>query len=113
MSTVTIEVQPRVENVGFTPEMLSVALEDGRIILVPLAWYPRLLVASVAERENWRVFEDTNERDIIFWENLDELIPVIALLNGAPSRESARSFKRWFAKREAAGQTTGLGGELS
>lgn len=103
MSTVTIDVQPRVENVEFTAEMLSVTIEDGRIILVPLEWYPRLLHASAAERDNWRVFEDSNERDVIFGESLDELIPVIALLNGARSRESKRSFARWLAARGSAG----------
>lgn len=99
MSIATIEVQPRVEAVEFTGQMLSVRLVDGRTVLVPLEWYPRLLHASMAEREVWRVFEDSDERDIIFWEQLDELIPVIALLAGVPSRESRRSLERWLAER--------------
>jgi hypothetical protein len=99
MSIATIEVQPRVEAVEFTGQMLSVRLVDGRTVLVPLEWYPRLLHASTAEREVWRVFEDSDERDIIFWEQLDELIPVIALLAGVPSRESRRSLERWLAER--------------
>jgi hypothetical protein len=100
MSTATIEVQPRVSEIAFTDdEMLSVRLIDGRIVLVPLGWYPRLAHASQAERLDWRVFEDSDERDIIFWEKLDELIPVIALLTGTPSRESKRSFDNWLAER--------------
>ncbi len=99
MSIATIEVQPRAENVEFTAEMLSIALKDGRVVFVPLKWYPRLLQATAAERNDWRVFEDSEGRDIIFWESLDELIPVIACLNGTPSRESARSFERWLAEK--------------
>ena len=28
---------------------------DGRIIKVPLAWYPRLLNTSPAQRSNWEI----------------------------------------------------------
>lgn len=79
--------------------MLSIVLEDGRIIFAPLKWYPRLLDASEAERNGWRVFEDSDGRDIIFWESLDELIPAIAVIDGTPSRESNRSLEHWRAAR--------------
>ncbi len=101
MSIATIDVQPRVADVTFMSDMLSVAMADGRTILVPLAWYPRLKYATPAEQNNWRVFEDSDGRDIIFWESVDELIPVVALLNGTPSRESERSLQRWLAARGA------------
>jgi hypothetical protein len=102
MSTATIEIQPRVSDVGFIEDdMLSVHLVDGRIVLAPLEWYPRLLNASNQERQDWRVFEDSDERDIIFWEGIDELVPAIALLTGAPSRESTRSFEKWLADRKS------------
>lgn len=97
---ITSEVQPRVETVEFSNEMLSVSLADGRVVLVPVNWYPRLFHASENERQQWRVFEDSDERDIIFWEQLDELIPVIALLAGVPSRESRRSLEQWLAGRD-------------
>jgi hypothetical protein len=100
MSTVTIDIQPRVRKIEFVDDKLSVAIEDGRIVLVPLAWYPRLLHATEEERNDWRVFEDSDGRDIIFWEQLDELIPAIALLAGVPSRESQRSFERWLDSRK-------------
>ncbi len=101
MSIATIDIQPRVSNIEFSDNMLSVRLVDGRILLVPLEWYPRLLVASETERKDWRVFEDGDGRDIVFWEELDELIPAIALLTGTPSRESKRSFDKWLAERQA------------
>ncbi len=101
MSIATIDVQPRVENVTLTDAMLSVSIQDGRIVSVPLTWYPRLLHATPQERSDWRVFQDSDGRDIIFWEALDELIPAIALLTGVPSRESKRSFERWLAGRKS------------
>ncbi len=101
MSIATIEVQPRVENVEFSNDLLSIRIKDGRIVAVPLIWYPRLLHATAEERNDWRVFEDSDGRDIIFWERLDELIPVIALLAGVPSRESKRSLEKWLAERKA------------
>ena len=99
MSTVTIDIQPRVAAVAIADDRLAVTLEDGRTVLAPLAWYPRLQHATPDERQDWRVFEDTAGRDVIFWEQIDELIPVVALLAGVRSRESVRSFERWLAAR--------------
>ena len=101
MSIATIETQPRVQDVEIIGNMLSIRLMDGRILSIPLAWYPRLMHANEYEREEWRVFEDSEERDIIFWESLDELIPVVALLAGVPSRESRRSLDLWLAGRSS------------
>ena len=95
-----IKSEPRVENVAFADDKLSVEIEDGRTILVPLEWYPRLSHATATEQQDWTVFEDSSERDIIFWESLDELVPVVALLNGTPSRESEKSLKYWLRERE-------------
>lgn len=101
MSTATIDIQPRVSDIGFTDDdMFSVHLVDGRIVLIPLEWYPRLMNATTEERQDWRVFEDSDERDIIFWESLDELIPAIALLTGVPSREAERSLQKWLRQRD-------------
>ena len=101
MSIATIDIQPRVLAVDFVDDKLSVTVADGYTLLVPIAWYPRLLHATEQEREDWRVFEDADGRDILFWEQVDELIPAIALLIGIPSRESERSFARWLASRAA------------
>ena len=50
MSIATIEVQPRAMKVGFIDDKLSVSIEDGRVVLVPQAWYPRLLYATESEQ---------------------------------------------------------------
>src|SRR5579863_7300603 len=45
----------RVLDVQSSDDTLSVSLRDGRIITVPLVWYPRLLDATPAQRKNWRI----------------------------------------------------------
>ncbi|MBI5029994.1 MAG: DUF2442 domain-containing protein [Chloroflexi bacterium] len=101
MSIATIDIQPRVRTVSVTDDLLTVYMEDQRVVSVPLSWYPRLAYATSDEKNDWRVFEDSDGRDVIFWERLDELIPVVALLTGVPSRESKRSLERWLANRES------------
>jgi hypothetical protein len=41
--------------VTVSEDTLSVELADGRTIAVPLAWYPRLVHATPAERTSWRL----------------------------------------------------------
>jgi hypothetical protein len=43
----------RVKDVHFTEDTLAVDLSDGRTIVVPLVWYPRLLDATSEQRQNW------------------------------------------------------------
>ena len=94
MSTLTAEA--RAQSVIITEDTLSVDLNDGRTISVPLAWYPRLLHGTVEERSNWRFIGD---KEGIHWPDLDEDISVENLLLGKPSGESQNSFKRWLEKR--------------
>jgi hypothetical protein len=64
-------------DVRFDRDMMHVRLMDGRIISVPLDWFPRLKEASPAERENCRLIGDGVG---IHWPDLDEDISVPALL---------------------------------
>lgn len=72
----------RVMNVSSTTDDLTVQLEDGRSISVPLAWYPRLLHASQEERDNWQV---AGGGFGIHWPSIDEDLSVEGLLRGAPA----------------------------
>ena len=56
-------------------------------LAVPLAWYPRLVQGSPAERQRWQLLGDGT----IEWPDLDEHIGVEGLLAGRRSGESARS----------------------
>lgn len=71
-------------------------LADGRTIIVPLAWYPRLSHGTARERKNWRFI---GRGEGIHWPDLDEDISVKNLLAGEPSGESQSSFRRWLEAR--------------
>ena len=86
----------REQSVEVNDDALTVSLDDGRTISLPLGWYPRLLHATPQERENWRLIADGVG---IHWPDLDEDISVEDLLAGRPSGESQRSFKRWLEQR--------------
>lgn len=58
MTTLTLETEPLALQVSVTDENLIVDLMDGRSLIVPLAWYPRLLQASQEERQNWQISGD-------------------------------------------------------
>ena len=99
MSISAVEVKiPYAESVTVTENTLSVDLNDGRTISVPVAWFPRLLHASPSERNNWRLIGKGHG---IHWEDVDEDISVEGLLAGRPSGESQASFKKWLASRSS------------
>ena len=58
-------------------EMLRRYLSDGRIISVPLEWFPKLRDASEKERNNWRIISGGVG---IHWEDIDEDLSVVGLL---------------------------------
>ena len=90
-------------NIICTDQFLTAELADGRTVSAPLSWYPRLVHATQAERDNWELEGDG---DAIRWPDLDEDILVEALTEGHPSGESKRSFNRWLkAKKEGRGLT--------
>ena len=96
MSTLVLEIDPLATSVTVTDDDITVDLADGRRIVVPLAWYPRLLNASQAERQNWRLLGDGYA---IEWPDLDEHIGVEGLLAGRHSGESPQSLERWLDSR--------------
>ncbi len=96
MSSLTSDV--RALNVIVTSDSLTVDLNDGRSISVPLAWYPRLLHGTPEQRSNCRLIGNA---DGILWPDLDEDISIENLLLGKPSGESQDSFKRWLKKRKS------------
>lgn len=63
--------------VRFDENSMWVDLSDGRIIAVPLAWFPRLLHASGEQRAKVEF-----SRSGLHWEDLDEDISVAGLLAG-------------------------------
>ena len=85
----------RVLNVTVTDDTLSVDLEDGRSVSVPIGWYPRLAKGTDSERAN---FEISGGGYGVHWPELDEDIGVEGLLLGKRSSESPGSFERWLQR---------------
>lgn len=67
----------RAQSVAFNDDSMQVQLSDGRVLGVPLAWFPRLLHATPAQRAAY-----TLSTRGLHWEELDEDISVEGLLNG-------------------------------
>jgi hypothetical protein len=61
---------------------VSADLADGRTIIVPLAWYPRLLGASAEQRANWQL---AGGGFGIHWPDIDEDLSSRGLLDGSPA----------------------------
>jgi hypothetical protein len=86
MGTLALGADERVAAVEVDAEKLSVALNDGRTISVPLLWYPRLANATQAQRNNWKIAGGGYG---IHWPDIDEDLNTEGLLRGAPAPRSA------------------------
>ena len=63
--------------VHFDEDSMWLTLSDGRVLGVPLAWFPRLLRASSGELEEVRISAHG-----LHWESLDEDVSIAGLLAG-------------------------------
>ena len=86
-----------ISSLSFQPNVLNVSLADGHILTIPLAWYPRLLHGTEAERQNWDL---VGGGYAIEWPDLDEHIGIEGLLAGRQSGESRKSLDGWLASRK-------------
>ncbi len=68
---------PRAANVRFDMDCLIVELVDGRVIHVPVEWFPTLRDATEEQRAGWRLIGHGLG---IHWEALDEDLSVRGLL---------------------------------
>jgi hypothetical protein len=82
--------------VDVTEDGVTVWLDDGRTISTPLAWYPRLVHATDAERQNFRIIAGGEG---LHWPDLDEDLSIAGMLAGQPSREGPESLARWLKAR--------------
>jgi hypothetical protein len=64
---------------GFDDDMMHVSLVDGRIISVPIVWFPRLRDASREQLENYEI---SPAGFGIHWPDIDEDLSVAGLLAG-------------------------------
>jgi hypothetical protein len=98
-SLTTNQIEIRATAVRVSDDALIVDLSDGRTVSAPLAWYPRLLYGTAAERQEHQLI---GQGLGVHWPQLDEDISVEGILAGRPSYESRESFEEWFASRSQA-----------
>lgn len=89
MSTL-VTADERVADVEMTDDDLKVRLMDGRVISVPLAWYPRLLHATQVQRNNWEIAGGGYG---IHWPDIDEDLSTEGMLRGAPAPKPSMAIK--------------------
>ena len=78
MSTLAVKTnQPFAVDIKFDNSMMHIRLLDGRIISVPLEWFPRLRDAASKQLKKWRLI---GKGIGIHWDDLDEDISIPALL---------------------------------
>ena len=70
--------EARAEKIRVMSDVLIVYLVHGRKLEVPLAWFPRLLKGSPAQRKKYRLI---GQGLGIHWPKIDEDISVEGLLN--------------------------------
>jgi len=78
----------RIHRLSFSGELMSVTFSDERSIVVALSYFPRLLAAQPAQREQWQLIG----RGLgVHWEALDEDLSVENILS-AYSRAKAAEY---------------------
>ena len=65
------------ESIRFDNDSMWVDLSDGRTVGVPLVWFPRLMKATSAQRNEYSISQSG-----LHWEAIDEDISIEGLLAG-------------------------------
>ena len=68
------------QSVSFADDMMQVSLTDGRIMSVPIIWFPLLQEATPEQRERYEIGGGGVS---LHWPELDEDLSVAGLLAGA------------------------------
>jgi hypothetical protein len=83
----TFPHKPQATKVTFDADAFTVYLADGRVLSVPLVFFPRLLHASPDQRA---CYEISGGGSGLHWDELDEDISVEGLLLGVGDRTAPR-----------------------
>jgi hypothetical protein len=90
----------KIRDVRIGAGKLAVSLADGRVLMLPLAWYPSLAAATSAERAAWRL---TGVGSGIHWSRLDYDLDLEGLLAGSREHPNALRHTRRFRAENKAG----------
>jgi hypothetical protein len=80
MSTLVVETHALAENVEFTDNDMVVFLVDGRKVIIPIVWFPRLANATKSQLENYELLGDGEG---VHWPEIDEDLSVAGFLRGS------------------------------
>jgi hypothetical protein len=72
-------------SVEFDEEMMHVSLTDGRVLSVPLIWFPILRQASAEERQRYEI---GGGGIALHWPDLDEDLSIAGLMAGVDARSA-------------------------
>ena len=87
MSSLADNKTIKATHVRIEADRFFVLLEDGRELGVPYDWYWRLAEATHEQLNNWRLIAGGQG---ISWEDLDEDLSVLGLLEGRKNVKNAR-----------------------
>ena len=93
------ETRNEARRVRFTQEHAMIDLSDGRILGVPLDFFPLLKAATDQERQNYQLHGLT-----IYWEDIDDGMDLTAMLSGLyleTTEEYKAHLKKVIAERYA------------
>jgi Protein of unknown function (DUF2442) len=91
--------EPRIQDVMTTADRITVSFDDGRIVSLPLKWFPRLDRAKPAQRRNWELI---GRGYGVHWPDVDEDLSAEGFLKGWPARAYVRSLERNENKQKIA-----------
>ena len=78
MSQMAGKSELSIVNVEIVEDMIKAKISDGRIVLVPITWFPRLTNATPA---NLRKFEISPSGYGVHWPELDEDISIKSFIS--------------------------------
>lgn len=87
----------KIQSANITDDTLTVELEDGRTISVPIGCYPRLAHGTPQERAHREI---SGAGYGIHWSELDEDLGIEGLLLGKKSNDNPDSLQRWLETRQ-------------
>ncbi len=79
--------EPLASRLTFEDGEMCVELKDGRKLIVPLAYFPRLLNATDKQRQDYTI---SGGGTGLHWEKIDEDISVKSLMMGIYDRTSGK-----------------------
>ncbi|MBC7467315.1 MAG: DUF2442 domain-containing protein [Bdellovibrio sp.] len=67
-----------ISKVSINDEMITAEINDGRVVAIPLSWFPRLISATPEQRST---FEITPSGYGIHWPHIDEDISIKSFIS--------------------------------